>query len=307
LIAIIFGAGASYGSGRCNPHPPPLGAQLFDHLENLNGEFSKLDENTKIIFREKGFEEGMARVNNSSIIINPLQKELASYLSQFTIEQDNAYARLFRKIKRHVKNIKTITLNYDLLIEQSLSNNDFPVDYNNNNEGATLLKPHGSSNFLPKLPTGMVLSGNTMQGNGAYIEGLATQAVSTKDEIVAWCNDPKNSDLSPILAMYAEGKRVVINPSLVKKIQEEYTKTIHQAELIIIIGVRYMPQDEHIWRPIEDAKSQVVLVDPYPKDSIKWAHDKKIEKIRIIEKSFDKAVNDIRKEIYKSAYKYKIL
>ena len=80
LISLVFGAGASFGSGGCSPKNPPLGNDLFNELEGLNGAFAKLDSSSKSVFRADGFEAGMATVVNDSRIINPLQKELASYL-----------------------------------------------------------------------------------------------------------------------------------------------------------------------------------------------------------------------------------
>ncbi|MBT2152493.1 hypothetical protein KKI34_11920 [Pseudoalteromonas tetraodonis] len=131
----------------------------------------------------------MATVADDSRIINPLQKELACYLSKFFTRPDSAYVRLFNKLRSCMEQINTTTLNYDLLIEQSLTRNGFNLDNNADDNGVNLLKPHGSSNFLPQLPNGIVMSGNTMIGCRTYVEGLETKAVSTAHDVEKWCND----------------------------------------------------------------------------------------------------------------------
>ncbi|PTT26913.1 hypothetical protein, partial [Aeromonas sp. HMWF017] len=200
MITLIFGAGASYGSGRTIPYNPPLGNYLFDNLESLNRAFAALPQDIKNVFIERGFEEGMVYIANDSRKINPLQKEIACYLSKFKITPENAYARLFNKLRRYMREINIVTLNYDTLIEQALGLTGYPSDYNFSGQGVNVLKPHGSSNFLPRIPNGFSFSGNTMIGCGTFFEGLQTDAVSTHEEVVSWCGDPRNSDLSPVLS-----------------------------------------------------------------------------------------------------------
>lgn len=157
MITIIFGAGASKGSGSCSPENPPLGNHLFGKLEELKGAYYNLSDGSKRRFRDEGFEAGMATIANDSRVINPLQKELACYLSKFTVEKGNAYIRLFNKLRSCMNQINIVTLNYDLLIEQSLARQGFIVDYNSSGNGIGLLKMHGSSNFLPQLPQGTTM------------------------------------------------------------------------------------------------------------------------------------------------------
>lgn len=162
MVTIIFGAGASYGSGEntCVPYNPPLGKDLFAHLVRMGGEFSRLSEESKLIFQTQGFEAGMATIEDDSRAINPLQKELACYLSGFEIRPGNGYIRLFNKLHNVLKDICIVTLNYDLLIEQALGLQGFNIDYNDDKKGITVLKPHGSSNFLPRFPKGMTITGS---------------------------------------------------------------------------------------------------------------------------------------------------
>lgn len=302
LISIIFGAGASYGSGGCSPTNPPLGNDLFRELEELKGAYYNLHDDSKRAFRNEGFEAGMAIIADDSRVINPLQKELACYLSNFSVKRDNAYVRLFNKLRGCLDQINIVTLNYDLLIEQSLANHGFGVDYNASGDGISLLKPHGSSNFLPQLPDGMTLSGNTMIGCGTYVEGLETHAVSTVSEVREWCDDPRNSDLSPVLAMYAEGKRVVVNRNLISNTQKRYSEVIAASKLVVLVGIKYTPHDAHIWEPIERARPNLFIVDPHPQSTIEWARKGNMTGVRVVEKSFDKAVWDLTKGVHEALY-----
>lgn len=303
MINIIFGAGASFGSGKCTPYCPPLGNNLFENLCEIDGHFKQLPEELKQIFLSKGFESGMAAIDDDSRIINPLQKEVACYLSKFKTTPENAYVRLFNKLKRHISKIAITTLNYDILIEQALSYHGFNIDYNSTNNGITLLKPHGSSNFLPQLPSGMVLQGNTFKNCSSFMEGLKTIAAESHEAVKDWCKDPRNSDLSPVLSIYSKEKRVVINKRLISEIQNKYNEINEQAKLLVLVGIKYIPHDNHIWDSIGESNAKIVVVDPYPEATEKWLKEKgKLQNSVVFKKSFDAAVWDLTKVMHKSIY-----
>ena len=303
MILLLFGAGASFGSGDCCPSPPPLGNDLFLKLDEFGGAFSKLDNESKQVFRTQGFEAGMTTVSDDSRQINPLQKELACYLSSFSIKPNNAYVRLFGNIKNHINNIRITTLNYDLLIEQSLLYNNFNVDYNGKNNGVTVIKAHGSSNFLPQL-NGLTLSGNVMKGVGTFVEGLETKAVFSAREVEEWCKDPKNSDISPILAMYEKGKRVVVNRKLIDNLQQLYSDIVKTSAMIILVGIKYIEHDYHIWNPISESSAKFVIVDPYPDQTVNWIENKKLNILSTIANSFNDSIEDITTYIKSETFKF---
>ena len=297
MITIIFGAGASFGSGRCVPKSPPLGNELFSELASLNARFSELPESSKEIFLRDGFEAGMATLENNSRILNPLQKELAIYLSKFEIGRGNAYLRLFEKLLPHLDHINLVTLNYDILIEQALAQNHVNYNYCNSRDSISLLKLHGSANFLPELPEGVSISGNTFIGCETFVKVPNTKAVLTGCEVETWCNDPRNSDLSPVLAMYAEGKRVVVNSGVVQRIQTAYSQQIAASKVVILIGVSYVPHDTHIWEPIAQHIPHVVVVNPFPEQLVQWLETISITHYEVIDKSFELSLWPITKVV----------
>lgn len=294
MVTLIFGAGASFGSGNCYPNNPPLGNELFNELVKLDGAFSRLDEKMKNEFIKKGFEEGMALIQNDSSIINPIQKEVASYLSQFKVENDNAYVNLFKSIKEVINDITIVTLNYDLLIEDALRKNLLFIKYELDwKHGVSLLKPHGSCGFLPDLG-GMNMSGNTMINCGTFVDGLNIFRSINKEEIINWCEDPKNSDISPVLSMYNKEKRIVINKNFISNIQEIYKKKIENSRMIILIGVKYIEHDTHIWEPIKNSKAKVYFNSRsgISEEMEKWSKENNIN-LFSIKGSFNEKIEEI--------------
>jgi hypothetical protein len=269
-VVFLFGAGASYGSGDCKPHAPPLGTRLFDELEKQGGAFSALSESTKAFFRENGFEAGMASVPNHSTLINALQREVAIYLSKFAAPPHNAYSRLFRRLRSVMSSVVVATLNYDLLIEGSLQQSVGGFAYSTRGTLTPLLKLHGSSNFLCRLPFGISQIGESFDCE-RFIEGAETFIAKSTAEIHAWCKDSNNSQLSPVLAVYEKGKRVPINSSLVEQIQQEFRGAVDRASLLVIIGTNYIPEDTHIWSTLEATSARKLIVDPYPNRLRDWA------------------------------------
>lgn len=297
MINILFGAGASFGSGPCVPHNPPLGNYLFEDLRKLGGEFSKLPENIVKEFDENGFEAGMALVEDNSTIINPMQKEIACYLSKFKIKPENAYFRFFNKIKSCLHNVTVSTLNYDLLIEQALWNNGLNVDYNAENQGVKFLKIHGSSNFLPYLPPTSSFRNITIIGAATYFEGLETRSVPSHDDVLRWCNDPHNECLSPVFAIYQKGKRVVINSRIIEESQKKFVQSINESTLNIIVGVKYIPHDNHVWDVFAASGAPLIVVDPYPDETIRWADTNNLQNVTVMTCGFSESVIDLARAI----------
>ncbi len=298
MVMMIFGAGASHGSGGCHPSKPPLGGGLFKELVAEGGEFSKLDAESKMAFESGDFEAGMATISTEISLINQLHKELACFFMKYEALPSNAYVKLFRKLREVINKVNITTLNYDLLIERALGLIDFGVDYNARGNAITLLKPHGSANFLPQWPDNLniQMSGNVIQGTGSITDNMRTNAVITSKEVFDWCNDSRNEILSPILCMYAKGKRVVLNKTLINNIQKDYAELVKKSQLVVLAGIRYIDHDTHIWQPILESNAKLLIVDPYPEATIEWAEQNGL-KYKLLQKGFDTAVDDIAESV----------
>lgn len=268
MISILFGAGASFGSELHKPSPP-LGNYLFHELENQQGAFAGLPEEAKSEFRMHGFEKGMLSVPNDSRVINPLQKEIAVYLSSFSPSYENAYARLFRSLREYTKHINLITLNYDLLIEQSLFMvGAHKILYNVDNGflQEKLLKVHGSSNFVPILNPNIKFGRIISIDSEAFIETHGVDLLKNHQEVKEWCNSLSNIDFSPVMCMYNKDKRGVINSSYLTEKREEYKRVIAKTKLLFIVGVKYIEHDNHIWDEVLNSAPELIIVDPFPSE-----------------------------------------
>ncbi|SSG05945.1 hypothetical protein [Klebsiella quasipneumoniae] len=292
MISVLFGAGASNGSESQNIKTPPLGKDLFSELDRLGGYFNKLSNELKCVFLENGFESGMLEVPNDSRIINPLQNELAAYLSSFTPTINSAYVELFEKIAE-INKINLITLNYDLLIEISL---ELCNTYGNhrNRLSPPLLKLHGSSNFIPDIPIESIKI--KAFDCGGFFESSDIKILK-QQEVGAWCTKTKE-DFSPVMCMYDKNKKMVICGSYLTRAKKTYRDLIEKSNLIIIIGTKYIPHDKHVWDVILlNRKKRVVIIDPYPDSRFKSLILSKNMKNDVIEKSFKDSVDDIAKII----------
>lgn len=248
---ILLGAGASFGSEGVTPYPPPLGNKLFSELEKLEGIAKSLPDDIKAEFNNN-FEAGMAKYyKHSNGDIMQFQRELASYLANFSPLQNNVYVDLLKSIK--LNRVIFSSLNYDLLLELSALGLGHSISYNSTPvKGALrLLKIHGSSNFWPDLPVGMC-DGLVAANNGKGDISAPVKPLNQKDTLYR-CGREKG--LAPAIAMFAEGKSVRVSPEFVDQQYSMWKSAVEKASKIFVIGVRVHEVDEHIWNVFGQSKA----------------------------------------------------
>lgn len=251
---VLLGAGASFGSEPDGAAAPPLGGDLFAKLESAGGVAAELPEDLKEIFRNN-FEAGMAeyreRFDDDTI---RFQRELAHYLALFHPSKNNLYIRLIQSIG--IQRAIFCSLNYDLLFELSAAALGINTSYGTTKieKYVRLLKLHGSSNFWPDIPVGMIRD-STFKGNGrADIQ--APIRPLTQEETIYRCTH--EDSVAPAIAMYAEGKPVKISPDYVEKQQAQWINSLKLAKNVFIVGVRVHPIDQHIWGALAKTKANVI-------------------------------------------------
>lgn len=252
---VLMGAGASYGSLDVVPHPPPLGngeAGLFARLEEHSAFARNIPEDIRQEFRGN-FERGMAlyyEYMNGNI--NAFQRNLATYLAQFTPGASNAYRTLIERLG--IRRVVYSTLNYDLLFELSAASLGFDTQYGAEpvHRKVRLLKPHGSCNFWPCLPANMFRNCN-FYGGRADISARVLPL--NQEQTMRRCVE--DDSLSPAIAMYAEGKAVKICPDFVEAQQKQWTVTAANARHIFVSGVRVHRADGHIWDVLAKSPANV--------------------------------------------------
>jgi len=295
--AFLFGAGASYGSGRCEPEPAPLGNQLYDKLEPTLRVAKEVDEDVKELFG-KDFEAGMEELlKRKSWVLQYFQQDLARYIAQFEPLPGNLYLQLIQLFKQKRVGTLLSTLNYDILLERSveLSGHSYSHLISPPPLGKTypVYKLHGSCNMVP-------VPDFQMKGNflidvfahnvppGAAVSGVAGDRVKSlgRTELEQWLDHEET--LVPCIAAYHSSKLIRDHAAPFKWLQQRWAQEIHLTEAMFIVGVRLVPPDTHIWEPISKYKGKIYWVGPDPEPALGWAkaHGLDMEHFAVDFKSF---------------------
>jgi hypothetical protein len=260
-LLFLFGAGASYGSEKVSPYPPPLGKKLFKDLRARGGEAGLVDPVLADLF-EENFELGIERFfRERNISVTQLLKEMAEYFAQFEPTDGNLYGKLLELLSGGRRKSIFATLNYDWIFEISACRLGLRVAYGLNLDPSRrvipVLKIHGSCNFLPTAaPRAINFVVQTSPGYYQFSGGgvdIATNAA----EVTKFCRS--NTAFGPVMAMFAAGKQVLHCPEFIVETQREWRESVSAAAKIFVIGVRVNPVDDHIWMPLAQARAPVIL------------------------------------------------
>lgn len=261
-IKVIFGAGASYGAGSILPERPPLGNQLFFELQRLFPQtWGTINGELKAAFLEN-FELGMKTIWESfSHSVAQLMQDMSLYFIQFRpVNNSSLYCKLVSDLghKNVLNSVSFTTLNYDIILELSLLINGYSINYfhpnSENTDQIEVLKIHGSSNFIG---TGAEGGKGISYGSGAVFNG-GIKAPFDNNEIIE--TFLVKSGIAPVMSLYMEGKPVNVSPQILKDLQNTYKNRCLEAKTILIIGVKPVIQDEHIWECIKNSKANVYYV-----------------------------------------------
>lgn len=243
VVAVLLGAGASFGSVDASPECPPLGKDLFAELLKQGGVAASIPDEIKEKFLEN-FERGMlAYYQYADGNIMRFQRELALFFTSFSPGPRSNYRRLL-EIFRSTE-VVFCSLNYDVLLEDTAVRMGFRPGYGLSVDSAwpRLLKPHGSCNFWPDIPPGSI-RGSTFYG-GRVADISANVVPLGRDAARHRCLT--EDSLSPAIAQYAPGKSVRVCPEFVLRQQREWSALVADAVHIFVIGVAVTPHDDHIW------------------------------------------------------------
>lgn len=251
----FFGAGASYGSGDCQPSCPPLSKDLFDALCDFHNVFKSVPHDITCSFRQN-FEVGMrAYIEHNKGNVMEFQRELGRYFLQYEPRRNNLYVRLLGLLRN--KNILFSTTNYDLLLELAgahcgLNCTHYGLPQPKTRNTLNLLKIHGSCNFWPDIGTNKITN-CTFAGNGTDIE--APIKCVPPDEAKRLCLT--ENSMSPAIALFTDGKQVKVCPSFVKQQLVDWQNAVSDAKCLIIVGARPNYADAHIWEYIGRTLAEV--------------------------------------------------
>jgi len=288
---LIFGAGASYGSD--NGNVPPLGADLYDALMRFNPDgWGNLPDNIAATF-QLDFEEGI-RTLSSSHALPPLQRAMAAYFFNYLPSPNNLYKVLAERIKHANWRGSLVTLNYERLLEISLSSEGLrPVvgREGNNSDKIELCLPHGCCHLFCEsvrgTASGVSFSGANIQTNGPI-------------SVIADPNDFRNriqtDAFPPVMSYFEPQKRTTSGSNFIDSQRRRYEELIAEADVIGVVGIKVRPHDEHIWGPMERTSGKIVYSSGATSGKLfkNWADEKRPEKEQeILNGYFNNCFNDI--------------
>lgn len=259
MRVVLFGAGASYGSGTVNPRVPPLGGSLFGALRRLYATWRSVPTDLAELF-EQDFEAGMSEViAKHGFAIAPLMQEMAIFFSMFGIPKDghNRYTKLLDEVCNERSDVLWSTLNYECLLESAGAilgmKIGYFVDVGADAETLPVWKLHGSCNFKVKgLEAGRGVSFGTGVVFGGEIEPLDPAAVPGHYK--------GNTALYPAMALYAQGKSIAMSPAPIQVSQHRWRDAVLAADRVLLLGVSPNPADDHIWTPLAETAAAIGYV-----------------------------------------------
>jgi hypothetical protein len=291
-IVFFIGAGASFGAtlGRVSPESPPLMPELYDRLAHRFpaawGPASKRAahaERYRVDF-EKTFSEVDLRLapdlppgvpGADGLTVLEAQRPLAIYFSEFVLDhsQKDYYSRLLRyldKIELVEKSFFS-TLNYECLLEQSMINLGFHVNYLID-EARAVLDASAGADWPPLRWSREILNVAKLHGSSNFYfrndwrvtTQLAARAVVETAIDVSDARAPisEGSALErfPIMTQTSPGREDFAASGKILQIRRMWAAVVGDASLIVIIGLAPRRYDRHIWDPLHAASGELVYI-----------------------------------------------
>lgn len=269
-IAVLIGAGASYGAGGIAPEQPPRGDELFDRLQQEFPEsWGSLldDEECQAFGGDPPFEAGMKMLwENNDERLSRLLIDMAIYFSRFRPDGSlNCYAALLQLLMTTSRiDVFFCSLNYECVFEQVAQ--QVGLDLINLGRGgsegerrACLYKPHGSCNYIDPITRNFY---GTISGSPHYV--YRQQPALTDFEVL---NCPEVEALydtgvtvPPVMSLYEATKHSPVGSTLMDMIRKAWAQGAASAEVILAIGARPVLNDHHIWDAVINSSASVWFV-----------------------------------------------
>lgn len=292
---ILFGAGASYGSDN-NTSLPPLGADLFDELARFNPDgWGQLNADSSNKFRND-FEAGMVALSQiRPHALPPLQRAMAAYFFNFTPRSSSLYYSLANKIADIDWDGALITLNYERLLEISLSAANVQPYIGppptSSKKIVELCLPHGCCHLFCE----------SVRGNGVSFAGMN---VTTNGPIKVISDQTEfrqriiNEAFPPVMSYFEPTKQTTSGNNFIVNQRARYAELVAQASVIVLVGIQVREHDTHIWQPLKNTSANLIYVaGPTAKKRFeKWHKSRK--------NNHDNALGGYFEESYNSILKY---
>lgn len=237
------------------------------------------------------FEEGVAQFRASRPTdLSEFLRDLARYFAQFSPGPDNLYRHLIRFLLSARHQAVLATINYDVLLELSINAEGQRITYGGlpvPTGNASVLKLHGSCNFLPDLQPRQISGIGFDVGTTGAVLDAPVRAVSPR-EAIEFCD--REDAIAPVLALYVRGKQVLYCPSFVNAQVAAWTQALTNAGRAFVIGVRVHPADDHIWGQLAHSPAHLYYAGPEGESFLSWARERRRRQVYHFANSFQEAI-----------------
>jgi hypothetical protein len=252
---LLLGAGASFGSNTSGV--PPLGAHLYDALCAFNPPgWGAVPAEFAARFRAD-FESAMRELGDAHPhSVPPLQRAMAAYFFSFLPASNSLYFELAWRIRAARWPGAICTLNYERLLELSLSAHALrPVIGTSTTPGSTLelCLPHGCCHIFCDGVRGNA-GGVSFSGFGITTDGPVVVVSNPQEHQQRISQDA----IPPVMSYFEPSKRTTAGASFIAMQRTRWRELAAQADKIVAIGIRVRANDDHIWGPIAQSRAAVV-------------------------------------------------
>jgi hypothetical protein len=253
---VLFGAGASHGSGYIHPYSPPLGGGLYaDLCRHYPYVWGAIPAPVGAIF-ERDFEQGMLHlVKTYRSAVPPLMRAMTDYFATFAPHRIglDLYSQLLHELTDAAFAATLFSsLNYECVFELAASACGHPVEYGDrplDPRAVRVWKLHGSCNFIPD---GVEVHPAVQWSSG--VQWDPPLRVTTPTAAKRWL---QATSLYAAMCLYTVDKPAEIGASMIGILQSEWATTVTEAEAVVVVGTRPHDQDRHLWAPLARARGDL--------------------------------------------------
>lgn len=293
-IVYMVGAGAScagpgiigptsMGAG-LTPGNPPLGGGLIHALRKWAPQnwTSEIDE--FFLTDELNFEQSMAELYNTMWLSGTDQQKtdfnycvyrMVEFFSNWHLaDESNYYSRFVYQLLEWGglsqsgpnREVAFVSLNYERLLEWAIRTCGVMTaftsrDYPSSQARVPVWKPHGSCHFLASVAPGYVGRYPRPSDLNGEVATLTREMLSQYLEIIGVELDRGNTDPLPIaMSLYMLGKPTMAGAPYIASIRQSYEREVRAADLLVLIGVRPILTDNHLFDPILARTQKTVVV-----------------------------------------------
>lgn len=281
---IMVGAGASCaGPGiirQLNSSPalasgnPPLGGQLLATLQSVfPGDW---DESIEKYFQRDptDFEAGMAQMYEALWTHGSAEQRskfnwcmfhLTEYFTNWhIIDESCLYVRLINQLRDwrvlsatgDNPNLAFVSLNYERLLEEAIMRSEEILvtfqsrDHPSFSNRVPVWKPHGSCHFAASAKEGTIGYPTPSDLDGGLKpmrrEELSMRLGMISEQLAVGSVDP----FPIVMSLYMMNKPTMVGQEVIRSIRERYLESVGEADLLVMIGVRPVWSDNHLFDPI---------------------------------------------------------